>query len=191
MFFVRKSAALTFPRLQENRVGHDVFNLHCQNPEQSRCISLSGGKKKGKKKDAFTDQRCRPPWRLLHARRQNATLAHNNNNHERTLTTAVLPFHCAFFNETYGAIWLQRSLLAFRGGQPSFLLQLPPPRPSSSQRTRGEEEGSVYNHCSHTFTHKCVHTENQAFKLTAFNDGLKQGGPKGGQRAGYELLSGP
>lgn len=40
----RHSALLTFPRLQENRVGHDIFNLHCQNvsPEQSRYISLSG-----------------------------------------------------------------------------------------------------------------------------------------------------
>lgn len=37
---------LTFSRLQENRVGHDIFNLHCQNtrPEQSRYISLSGKK---------------------------------------------------------------------------------------------------------------------------------------------------
>lgn len=40
----KHSALLTFPRLQENRVGHDIFNLHCQNvsPEQSRYISLSG-----------------------------------------------------------------------------------------------------------------------------------------------------
>lgn len=40
---------LTFSRLQENRVGHDIFNLHCQNvsrPEQSRYISLGGGKRR-------------------------------------------------------------------------------------------------------------------------------------------------
>lgn len=43
-FFICHSAVLTFSCLQENRVGHDIFNLHCQNanPEQSRYISLSG-----------------------------------------------------------------------------------------------------------------------------------------------------
>lgn len=52
-FFFASEVVLTFPRLQENRVGHDIFNLHCQNvnPEQSRYISLSGEKRK--KKDGF------------------------------------------------------------------------------------------------------------------------------------------
>lgn len=55
------SAVLTFSCLQENRVGHDIFNLHCQNvnPEQSRYISLSRRKKREKKTLVFfADQTC-------------------------------------------------------------------------------------------------------------------------------------
>ena len=134
---------LTFPRLQENRVGHDIFNLHCQNvsPEQSRYISLSG-------KRRFFWSNVPTTVRLLHAHGANAALAHS-----RCLIVVVVPLHCktgfffSFFflslslslslsvslsrslslvsNPTYGAVWLRRGLLAFTACLPSLSACLP------------------------------------------------------------------
>ncbi len=161
------SVALTFPRLQENRVGHDIFNLHCQNvnPEQSRYISLSG-------KRRFFWSNVPTTVRLLHAHRANAALAHS-----RCLIVVVVPLHCKTFlsNPTYGAVWLRRGLLAFTACLPSplclpsFLLRLPPPplppppppppRPSSAQRTsESRRDQFTTSAATHTFTHKCIHT---------------------------------
>lgn len=65
-------AVLTFSCLQENRVGHDIFNLHCQNasPEQPRYISLSG-------KRRFFWSNVPTTVRLLDAHTANAALAHS------------------------------------------------------------------------------------------------------------------
>lgn len=79
-----------------------------------------------KRKDGFSRSKVPTAARLLHAHRANAVLAHI-----RTQLALVDPFLSHMFGQTraYGALWLQRSLLAFTACLPVFL---PAPVPSSS-----------------------------------------------------------
>lgn len=147
------STVLTFPRLQENRVGHDIFNLHCQNvsPKQSRYISLSGKRRLFRSNVPTT-------VRLLHAHRMKAALVHS-----RCLIVVVVPLHCKTFlikpylrncMITTGLVSIH-SLPPFPLCLPSFLLWLPPPpRPSSAQRSsESRRDQFTTSATTHTFIH--------------------------------------
>lgn len=81
-YFFCRWAVLTFPCLEEDRVSHDIFNLHCQNldPEQSRYISLSG-------KDGFIKRA--DVVKMSNAREANSALAHSR----FLIVVVVVPLH--------------------------------------------------------------------------------------------------